>query len=69
MTTITVVHIISGTICEDTYTAERITYQHWSDGRAQIRLWAGSTVTEYIGYRQAEKIHRRDLALTPREEP
>lgn len=63
MSTITVVHVINGTTHEDTHTAERITYQHWPDGRAQIRLWTGATVTEVIGYRQAEKIHRRDQAL------
>jgi YD repeat-containing protein len=68
MSTITVSYLLNDTTVEETFTAERITYQHFDSGRLQVRLWAGGRVTQYVNYRQAERVHRIDGDLVPRED-
>lgn len=58
METVTVTHLIAGTVVEDVHTGERITCQQFADGRALIKVYRGGKVAEYVTYRQAERTHR-----------
>lgn len=63
--TVVVRHLIAGTVTEDTWTGDRVTYQQFPDGRAKITLHRGGQVAETIAYRNAERIHR---VLSPRRD-
>lgn len=63
MSTVRVLHLVNDTVVDETHTAERITFQHFPDGRAQVRLYRGDEVAQYVSYRQAERIHRIDAEL------
>lgn len=66
---LTVLYVVDDTVVEETFTAERITLQHYPDGRLQVTFWAGQQVARYVFYRQFERTHHViDQALVPREE-
>lgn len=56
--TVTVTHLVAGTVADETWTAERITFQHFRGGRALLKLHRGGQVAEYVSYGRVERIHR-----------
>ena len=56
--TVHVHYVIGDTVQDETLTADRVTFQHWPDGRAQIRLHNNGRITDWIAYRRADRIHR-----------
>jgi hypothetical protein len=65
MSTIHVKYLVNDTVDVDTFTAERITYQHFDGGRLRVALWAGGRVAQLVNYRQAERVHRIDGEVNP----
>ena len=56
--TVTVLHVVNDTVIEETWQGERITFQHFADCRAQLRIWRGQRIVQYVAYARAERIHR-----------
>jgi hypothetical protein len=56
--TVTVRYLIAGTVVEDTWHGERITYQTHAGGRALVKIHHDGHVAETVAYACAERIHR-----------
>lgn len=56
--TLAVLCVINDTVVEETHTGDRVTYQHYENGRAIVKIWTDASVTETISYQRAERIHR-----------
>jgi hypothetical protein len=65
---ITVTYLINDTVCHKTYSAERITTQHFPSGRFQVQLWQDGKIAQYVGFRHAEHFHIVERDLTPGED-
>jgi hypothetical protein len=59
MHTVTVVHLIAGTVVEAEHVGERIIVQHSADGLALIKVYRDGRVIEGISYRNAEVVVRK----------
>jgi len=55
---VTVIHLIAGTVTEATHTGQRVTCQHFPDGRALVKVYRGGHLTQAISYRNAETTTR-----------
>lgn len=56
--TVTVVHLIAGTVTETTHTGERVTVQHAADGLALIKVHRGGRLIQAVSYASAETVTR-----------
>jgi ketosteroid isomerase-like protein len=66
---VTVIHLIAGTVTEAVHTGQRVTVQHFADGRAVVKVYRDGRLTQAVSYRNAETATRDfDLALIPRED-
>jgi hypothetical protein len=56
--TVTVLHLIAGTTTKATHHGDQITFQHFADGGALIRVYRDGRPVQTVSYRQAEVITR-----------
>jgi hypothetical protein len=63
---VTVTHLVAGTVVESIHTGQRVTVQHGADGLALVKVYEGGRIVRGISYRNAE-IADRDYGVTVSE--
>jgi hypothetical protein len=56
--TVTVVHLIAGTVTRATHTGQQVTVQHHPSGLAHIQTYRDGRLTHAVTYRTAEVVTR-----------
>jgi len=56
--TVTVLHLVAGTVTRATHTGQQVTVQHFPDGLAHIQTYRDGRLSHAVSYRTAEVVTR-----------